>query len=572
MQQRVVSDTDKSTLALDKRLPFDILCRIFVFAQWPSLAFVSRAFYSVSQSMAVRAHFYLAEFGRDQVLDGHLGLASRRPRMLRQDVVLMLLNLGADPRADGQWVLRHACACAWTPIVRKLLAMRQRPHAKAADYQQPALLENWRGSATPNGTTKLPPLLLDIHEDDDVALRIAAGLGHVAIVQQLLDAGADADAAEGEPLALAAGNGHVQVVRLLLERGASARSSHSQALRAAVMTGDAATACIEELLAYGADMHIMNNSCLLAACYRGDGEFPPPPPLLLPISGTAEDQGSSMRAQLLQYSYAGVPSTGALYTTPAVLATTPMLPQSRHRHIRRYRNTASLSAASATQPQSPAQTTCTTAASPTPALSSGPHEAVNMDALVTSPDSTSFPADLQHAPPLPVTHIGVVRLLLARGVNPDAQNGRPLVYASSKGWARTAAVLLAYGANVHVRDNEPLREAAEHGHLALVRLLVAAGADIHADNDAPLRNAARGGHLEVIKELVAQGACVRGESGVLALRAAARGGWTQAVQELVKAGADASDAEFRVCAMRSRELCRVLGISNESTFNRFLYQ
>ncbi|KAJ2631485.1 hypothetical protein H4R22_001946 [Coemansia sp. RSA 1290] len=569
--QRSVSDTDKSGTALDRRLPFDILCRIFVLAQWPSLAFVSRAFYSVSQSMAVRAHFYLAEFGRDRVLDGHLGLASRRPRMLRQDVVLMLLNLGADPCADGQWVLRHACARAWIPIVRKLLAMRQRPHAKAPDSQQPALLENWRGSATTNGTAKPPPLLLDIHEDDDAALRIAAGLGHVAVVQLLLDAGADAEAAEGEPLALAAGNGHVQVVRLLLERGASARSSHSRALRAAVMTGDASIACIEELLAYGADMHVMNNSCLLAACYRGDGEFPLPPPLLLPVSGTAEDRGSSMRAQLLQYSYAGVPSTGALYTTPAVLATTPMLPQARH-HIRRYRNTAGLSAAPATQPQSPAQTACSTAASPTPALSSGAHETVNMDALVTAPGPTAFPADLQHAPPFPVTHIGVVRLLLARGVSPDAQNGRPLVYASSKGWARTAAVLLAYGASVHVRDNEPLREAAEHGHLALVRLLVAAGADIHADNDAPLRNAARGGHLGVLKELVAQGACVQGESGVLALRAAARGGWTQVVQELVQAGADSSDAEFRVCAMRSRELCRVLGISNESTFNRFLYQ
>ncbi|KAJ2842484.1 hypothetical protein IWW36_005891, partial [Coemansia brasiliensis] len=378
-------------------------------------------------------------------------------------------------------------------------------------------------------------------------LRIAAGLGHVAVVQQLLDAGADANAAEGEPLALAAGNGHVQVVRLLLARRASAQSSHSRALRAAVMTGDAAIACIEELLAHGADAHVMNNSCLLAACYRGDGEFPPPPPLLLPAIDTTEDQGgSALRAQLLQYSYAGVPSTGALYTTPAVLASTPMLPQARHRHIKRYRNTSSLSAASVTQPQSPVQTACsTTATSPTPALSIGAHESVNMDALATAPSSAAFSADMQHTSSLPVTHIGVVRLLLAHGVNPDAQNGRPLAYASSKGWTRTAAVLLAYGADVHARNDEPLREAAEHGHLALVRLLIAAGADIHADNDAPLRDAARGGHIDVIRELVAQGAHIQGQSGVLALRAAARGGWAQVVQELVAAGADSSDAEFR---------------------------
>ncbi|KAJ2318187.1 hypothetical protein IWW52_002704 [Coemansia sp. RSA 2704] len=488
--------------ALD-RLPFDILCRIFVLAQWPSLALASRAFLDVSRSMAVRARFCLAEFGRAHVLDSRLGLPARRPRMVRQDAVLMLLNLGADPRADAQWVLRHACAEAWLPAVRKLLAMRR--HASRAPAGHAPLLDNWRGAGSPQpGADESAPLLVDVHHDDDAALRISAGLGRCAMVQLLLDAGADADAAGGEPLALAAGSCHVDAVQLLLARGASARASHSQALRAAVLAGDAAIGCVRALLAHGADARVMGDSCLLAACYKGDGQLPPPPPLR-----------EYSHAALLAYSCAA----------PAPAAAAPMPPPAR-RQPRRYRTAA------------------------------GAH----MD----TPDPQAAGANI-------ATHIGVVRLLLARGVDANAQGGRPLSYASAKGWARTAAVLLAYGADVHVRNDEPLREAAEHGHLCVVRLLVAAGADVHADDAAPLREAARGGHLDVVRELLVRGASAHGRCGVLALRAAARGGWVHVVQALVAAGADPADPEFRALAMRSRDIRSAMGFSYEPATNRLMF-
>ncbi|KAJ2482112.1 hypothetical protein IWW56_001257 [Coemansia sp. RSA 2131] len=545
----------QSTVKKLDELPFDILCAVFVSAQWPSLAFVSRVFFAVSQSMAVRARFYIAEFGRKNVLDGRLGLPARRPHLVRQDVVLLLLNLGADPRADAQWVLRHAVAQAWTPIVRKVLSMR-RP-VKSSDG---LALDSWRGGSGDTSRSSDEPLLANVHDDDDMALRIAAGLGHMHVARLLLDAHANIEASDGEPLALAASNGHIDMVRLLMSHGADARAAHSRALRRAVLTGDAAVECVRLLLDHGADARVMNDSCLLAACYKGDGEFPVPPLLDKSVLGVES-------AALLKYSYAGVPNNGALYATPAIAAAVPMPP----RAPRRYRNFAERSSADRMCP-TPVHTA---SASTTPAQAMTP--GVNMDAPTVSNHT--------HATVPPVTHIGVVRLLLAHGVDANAQGGRPLVYASSKGWVRVAAVLLAYGADVHVRNDEPLREAAEHGHVHIVRLLIAAGASVGVDNDAPLCDAARGGHLDVVCELLAHGARASGPNGILAhgarasgpngilaLRAAARGGWPNVVQELISAGADPDDSEFRAIAMRSREIRAILGIAHEPSYNRFLFQ
>ncbi|KAJ2579997.1 hypothetical protein GGH95_002817 [Coemansia sp. RSA 1836] len=208
---------------LDRVLPLDVLGQIFVLAQWPSLARVSRAFHAASQAAGVRARYCLAEFGRARVLDGALGLPARRPRMTRPDVVLLLLRLGADPRADDQWVLRHACATAgpWMPVVRALL--------RAHDYRA--------------------------HSDLD-------------------------DSAEGAYRGPAA-NAHADTVRALLARGADARAEHSRALRAAVLCGDANADAVAALLDAGACVHAVGDSCLLAAAYAGDGAAPapgPPPP------------------------------------------------------------------------------------------------------------------------------------------------------------------------------------------------------------------------------------------------------------------------------------------------------
>ncbi|KAJ2865785.1 hypothetical protein GGH94_001995 [Coemansia aciculifera] len=462
---------------LDRVLPLDVLGMIFVLAQWPSLARVSRAFYAASQSAGVRARYCLAEFGRGRVLDGALGLPARRPRMTRPDVVLLLLRLGADPRADDQWVLRHACdrAGPWTPIVRTVLHMRHQGLRHQGPNRMPIDLDpvsGWRGIGNTDVTSP-GPLLIDVHDGDDLALRIAAGRGHTAIVNILLDAGADAEALRGEPLALAAANAHADTVRALLGRGADAGAEHSRALRSAVLCGDANTDSVTALLDAGACVHAVDDSCLLAASYAGDGSALAP--------GSPPPDAS--RAALLAYATTDLP----MHLPRPVPAAASFM--------RRYGR-------------------------PTPRL--------------------------------PATHVRLVRLLIERGADPNACQGRPLAYACARGSVRTAAVLLAYDADPRARDDEPLRDAAERGHVDVMRLLLRAGASVHADDDAPLVNAARGGHIAAVHLLLAHGADASSPAGVRALCAAARGGWPTLVLVLIAAGADSTNPEFIACAQRSR--------------------
>ncbi|KAJ2662004.1 hypothetical protein IWW48_002063 [Coemansia sp. RSA 1200] len=544
---------------MDKALPFDILCRIFVEAQWPTLAYVSRTLYEVSRSRAVRARYCVAEFGRHRVLDGRVGLAGRRPRMFQQDLVLLLLNMGADPRVDDQWILRHACAQAWEPIVRKLLQMRAGCSGTGAGVGASAgdarAEDSWRGGAA--GESQIQnhggsdARMVDIHDDDDAALRIAAGRGQIGVVRMLVRAGANVHVLGDEPLALAAGNGHTPAVRELLRCGAHAHADNSRALRTAVMGGDANADAIRLLLDAGARVAALDDSCVLAACYKGDGDFPPPP-LLLPQQNLDRQLRSLTQAELLKYSYAGT-ADAALRNTPAAAA--PLLaalvhPPRAGRMPRRYQNIASSQSVF-----SPSQSLCSPATPP-------PSASIAAIADAAPCAGSSRPA---------VTHVGVVRLLLAHGADPNARGGRPLAYASARGSVRTAAVLLAYGADVRALDGEPLRAACELGHVGAVRLLLRAGADVHAANEAPLRCAARGGHSAVVDELLAHGAAAAGKGGVAALRAAARSGWAAVVERLVAAGADADDAEFRAIALRSPGLRAVLGMSEPSTHQSPFY-
>lgn len=68
------------------------------------------------------------------------------------------------------------------------------------------------------GRTKLP---LDIHDDEDAALRMASKHGHASIVKLLLDHGADASAQDHAALCLACKVGHEEIVKLLISNGKS---------------------------------------------------------------------------------------------------------------------------------------------------------------------------------------------------------------------------------------------------------------------------------------------------------------------------------------------------------------
>ncbi|KAJ2803436.1 hypothetical protein H4R20_002891 [Coemansia guatemalensis] len=429
--------------ALDRVLPFDILCDIFVFAQWPSLARVSRGFHEASQSMAVRARYCLVEFGRRRVLDGRLGLVVRRPQMLSQATVLLLLNLGADPCADDQWILRHACAQGWTPIVRKLLSMRRNPALPAAARGAVSSLDDWRGAGAVQPSTSTAQALLDVHADDDAALRIAARLGHCAVLRVLADAGAAVDAAGGEALALAASNCRLDAARVLLELGADARASQSQALRAAVLTGDAALEVTRLLIAHGADVRVLDDSCLMAACYKGDGQLPP-----------------------------------GLTPCDSPIAAPP----------RRYRKagTCQASLGDSTRPVSHIDTVRLLLAHGADANAQGGRCLVY--ACARGWERT-------------------VAALLAHGADLHVRDDEPLREAAAHGHLRLLRLLLAAGADLHTSSDASLRCAASGGHVDVVCELLAAGIDARAPGGVlALRAAARGGWVRVVTTLVAAGA------------------------------------------------------------------
>ncbi|KAJ2080995.1 hypothetical protein H4R24_002664 [Coemansia sp. RSA 988] len=429
--------------ALDRVLPFDILCNIFVFAQWPSLAHLSRGFYKASQSMAVRARYCLVEFGRRRVLDGKLGLVVRRPQMLSQATVLLLLNLGADPCTDDQWILRHACAQSWTLIVRKLLSMRRVPAPPAAVHEAASSLDHWRGAGVAHASTPAAQALLDVHADDDAALRIAARLGHCAVLRVLADAGAAVDAAGGEALALAASNCRLEAARVLLELGADVRASQSQALRAAVLTGDAALDVTQLLIAHGADVRVLDDSCLMAACYKGDGQVPPSPtPCVSPAAAFPR-----------RYRNAGTCLAGLGDSARTVS------------HI----NTVRL------------------------LLAHGADANAQGGRCLVYACARGW--------------VHTASALLAHGANLHVRDDEPLCEAAAHGHLRLLRLLLVHGADLHASCDAPLRCAARSGHVDVICELLAAGVDARAPGGVlALRAAARGGWVRAVTVLVAAGA------------------------------------------------------------------
>jgi hypothetical protein len=77
----------------------------------------------------------------------------------------------------------------------------------------------------------------NIHADDDEALRLSASIGHIDVVKFLVENGADIHAIDDWALQLSAENGHIDVVKFLLENGADIHARNDYALSLSAENG-----------------------------------------------------------------------------------------------------------------------------------------------------------------------------------------------------------------------------------------------------------------------------------------------------------------------------------------------
>ena len=193
----------------------------------------------------------------------------------RPEAVMTLLANGADPRArdgDGRTPLHHA-ARSTDPGVAALLLdaaadINAVDHAGHAPLSVACHTGNWRlakflierGAAIhPSGGQPVLLAAANPEEDDPAgvalllrhranvdgrdnvgrtALQLAAEAGHIAIVQTLIDAGADIGQADGDGLnawLLAARGGHGEVMAGLLDAGADVQASDGQGRNALML-------------------------------------------------------------------------------------------------------------------------------------------------------------------------------------------------------------------------------------------------------------------------------------------------------------------------------------------------
>ncbi|UKZ49434.1 hypothetical protein TrVGV298_003681 [Trichoderma virens] len=163
-------------------------------------------------------------------------------------------------------------------------------------------------------------------------------------------------------------------------------------------------------------------------------------------------------------------------------------------------------------------------------------------------------------------HRGVVKLLLEKGANVNAQDGggwTPLSWAADGGHEAVVKLLLKKGAKVDAQDRygqTPLRQAADGRHEAVIKLLLEKGANVNAQDSGgrtPLSQAIatavrrrygrplRGGHEAVVKLLLEEGANINAQDryGQTLLSQAANRGYKAIVKLLLEKGAkvDAQD-------------------------------
>lgn len=368
-------------------------------------------------------------------------------------------------------------------------------------------------------------------------LQLVAGIGNVGVVQNLLDAGAEINAAPAHSLGrtalqAAAGAGHKQIVSLLLKAQANVNAPPAEnygrtALQAAAEGGHRTV--VQLLVAAGADVNAppAGNGGRTALQAAAEGGHNPVVEVLLNAkvdvdSGPAKISGrTAMEAAV---------KGGHIQVVELLLAAG-----------------ADINSPVSGDGQTPLEA----------AAEVGHKELVELllraKADVNSPNPSSGRTALQAA--VEGSQMEVVKVLLAANADVNAAPGgwpgrTALQAAAAGGHTQLVELLLAAGADVNAPAGNygrtALLAAAQGGHTVVVKLLLASKASVNIplerSRQTALQVAVDGGHILIVKMLLAAGADVNaapsGWPQHTALQAAARGGNKELVRLLLHAGAD----------------------------------
>ena len=339
------------------------------------------------------------------------------------------------------------------------------------------------------------------------SLQVAAGGGHLAVIERLLAAGADVNVAAvgydgGTAMQAAAGGGHLEVIERLLTvkadiNAAAARGNGRTALQAAA--GGGHLRVVERLLAVGTNVNAAaaasNGRTALQAAAEG-GHLGVVERLLAAKADVNAAAAASNGHTALQAAAEG----GHLGVVEGLLAA---------------------------------------------------GADVNAEAARYGGGRTAIQAAAGGG------HLGVVERLLTAGADVNAaeaaSNKRTALQAAAEGGhLGVVERLLAAKADVNAAaaaydGRTALQAAAGGGYLGVVERLLAAKADVntaaaHDHGRTAIQAAAGGGHLGVVERLLTAGADVNaaaaGYDGRTALQAAAEGGHLGVVERLLTAGAN----------------------------------
>ena len=108
---------------------------------------------------------------------------------------------------------------------------------------------------------------INIHEYDDIALRVSAENGYLNVVQYLVEKGANIHSHHEHALRLSAERGHLDVVRYLVEKGANIHAINDYALRLSARNGHLDV--VQYLVEKGANIDADNDYALRLSAENG---------------------------------------------------------------------------------------------------------------------------------------------------------------------------------------------------------------------------------------------------------------------------------------------------------------